>query len=121
MCEDNIEKETLYDWIFTLKETGEPFGSGGVAYNKEHQMYELGYGLMKSCWGKGLGTEAAREILRFAIEELKQTRFFACHYINNLASGKILEKLGFIYSGIGTTTSYDGSSIYDTKEYYLDI
>jgi len=113
--------KTFCDWIFVLKETNQPIGSGGIFYNKTHDMLEVGYCLMKSRWGQGFATEAARGILNFAMTELGASKFFACHAKENTASGKIIEKLGFVYKSDSQYSKFDGSQTYETREYFLEV
>ena len=118
--EANVSDENSYDWLFVLKETGEPFGSGGVIYNKTHGMFEIGYCIMKRCWDIGLATEAASAILRFVVDRLNQTMLFACHVYENPASGRVLEKLGFVYKSDGACSICDGGRVYKTREYFFE-
>jgi RimJ/RimL family protein N-acetyltransferase len=57
--------------------------------------FELGFHLVKRCWGKGLATEAARGALDYAWRELRLSEVYAGHHPDNRASQRILEKLGF--------------------------
>ena len=115
----NPDDEKSYEFGFVYNETSRLFGSGGLYWNDKHDMFELGYVLMKAAWGKGLATEAARAICDFGISTLQQRQLFACRAKENLASGKVLEKLGFIYHGDGTFNSYDGKTIFEGREYFL--
>ena len=117
----NNPDKTSWNWLFVLKEINEPIGSGGVFYNKTHDMLELGYCLMKSRWGQGLATEAARGILDFAAHELGARKFFVCHAKDNPASGKVIEKLGFVYKNDGSYSSFDGKRTHNTREYFLIV
>ena len=56
---------------------------------------QLSYMLLSNCWGNGYASEAAREIIRHAFNERKLNRLFAETQSANLASCKLLEKLGF--------------------------
>ena len=116
-AEANVSDEKSYDWLFVQKETNAPIGSGGIYYNETQGMFEVGYGLMKQCWGMGYVTEAARAIQKFAICELNQTKLYACHAMENPASGKILEKLGFVYTGDGEYSSFDGKRTFKSRGY----
>jgi len=120
-AEANISDKLSYNWLFVNKKTNEPMGSGGVFYNKTQDMFEIGYCIMKSCWGQGLATEAVKEILKFAVDELGETKFFACHAKENPTSGRILEKLGFVYKCDGIYSSFDGSRVFDSREYFLFV
>ena len=110
-----------YDWLFVLKETNEPFGSGGIFYNSTHDKFEIGYCLMKQRWGQGFAYEAAFVILDFAINVLGKKEFFACCAFENLASAKILEKLGFMYKNDGEYSSFDCSRTFKSREYFLTV
>jgi ribosomal-protein-alanine N-acetyltransferase len=116
--ESNVSDENSYDWLFVLKEINEPVGSGGMFYNDVHSMFEIGYCLMKQYWGFGLATEAAKEFMKFAVTKLNKQSFFACHAKENPISGRVLEKLGFVYSGNGQYASFDGKRVYKSAEYF---
>lgn len=60
---------------------------------------ELGYWLRQSAWGQGYATEAARLALAFAFDELDLSDVEAGYFADNPASGRVLTKLGFAYTG----------------------
>ena len=60
---------------------------------------ELGYWIARSCWGRGLATEACRALIDIA-RTLGLPRLEAGHFVDNPASGRVLEKLGFEALGI---------------------
>lgn len=55
---------------------------------------ELGYRLRKSAWGKGYGTEGSRALIRKGFAELGVRRVVASTYEDNLASRRVMEKVG---------------------------
>jgi RimJ/RimL family protein N-acetyltransferase len=55
---------------------------------------ELGYRLKRAAWGRGFGTEAARALIRTGFMELGLQRIVANTYEANLASRRVMEKLG---------------------------
>lgn len=114
-----IDSDTIYNWIFVLKETDELIGSGGLVYNREKQMFELGYNIMKKYWNQGLTTEASFKILEFAENEMSLPELFCCHAKDNIGSGKVIEKLGFKYTGDNVYYSWDKSKKFDCREYIL--
>ena len=59
---------------------------------------ELLYGIAPPVWGQGLTTEAARAVLRYGFEELRLVRIVASADVPNVASLRVLEKLGMIFS-----------------------
>ena len=119
--EAGVADENKYNWFFVHKEANEPIGSGGVFYNNTHDMFEIGYCIAKRYWGQGLTSEAAKEILRFTTQELGKTKLFACCAYENPASGRILEKLGFVYKGDGEYSSFDGQRVFKSREYFLNV
>ena len=84
-------------------------------------MYEIGYALARDCWGKGLATDAAGRIVEFAKDELKVKHLFATHASDNVASGKVIEKIGFTYQNEGAYSSFDGSRTFQSKEYFMNL
>jgi ribosomal-protein-alanine N-acetyltransferase len=60
---------------------------------------ELVYLLAKECWGRGLAPEAARACLRYAFEELRLERVVAITRPENVASRRVLAKIGMNYEG----------------------
>lgn len=57
---------------------------------------EVGYWLGEEYWGKGIMTEALSRGVDYAYNKLPQiTRLFAEVFENNIASMKVLEKVGF--------------------------
>ena len=55
---------------------------------------ELGYWIARGHWGQGYATEAARAMLAPA-QTLGHRRLVAHHFVDNPASGRVLDKLGF--------------------------
>lgn len=55
---------------------------------------EIGYRLRRSAWGRGYATEGAGALLRQGFAELEIERVIATTYEENLASRRVLEKLG---------------------------
>jgi ribosomal-protein-alanine N-acetyltransferase len=60
---------------------------------QNHRM-EIGYGLAKEFWGFGYMTEAVREVIRFAFEEMSMHRVEAECETENIRSCKLAERCG---------------------------
>jgi len=58
---------------------------------------ELGWMLLRAAWGRGYGTEAARAVRDEAFERLGLASVIAVHHPANVASGRIMEKLGMTF------------------------
>ena len=119
--EAGINSDKQYQWGFTLKDSGYLFGSGGINFNEAESVYELGYNIMHEYWNQGYTTEAAKAILTFAMKELNQKEFVAWHAVDNPASGKVMEKCGFVYEKKEIHTKLDGVTSRETKKYRLII
>jgi RimJ/RimL family protein N-acetyltransferase len=63
---------------------------------------EMGYWIARPFWGKGFATEASRALIDIA-RTLKLPRLEASHFIDNPASGRVLEKLGFVPTGLSAS------------------
>lgn len=118
---EHIDSDNVYQWGFTLKDTGYLFGSGGLNYNEEQGIFELGYNIMYDFWRQGYTTEAAKAILHFAQTQLGKKEFIAWHAVDNPASGAVLKKCGFVYEKNEIHAKFDGETFYDTKFYRLKL
>ena len=83
----------------TVEMDGELAGGGGVFRRAPESDWEIGYWIAKPFWGQGLGTEIGQALVDYARRDLGAKRMVAGHYADNPASGRILEKLGFEYTG----------------------
>jgi ribosomal-protein-alanine N-acetyltransferase len=72
---------------------------GLTQWNPDYRSASLGYCLDDAAWGHGYATEAARALLQWAFETLDLNRVQAEADTRNAASGRVLEKLGFVREG----------------------
>ena len=117
----NIALNDNYIWGFALKETGELFGSGGLIWEEEMQLFQVGYNIMKTHWNHGYTTEAMKAILKFASVELGIKKVSGGHAKENLASANVIKKLGFVYDRDDITPHVDGIRYFDSREYLLEL
>jgi RimJ/RimL family protein N-acetyltransferase len=71
---------------------------GAIGLHEEDGRAELGYWLTPEAWGRGYATEAASAVLRVA-RTLGHAEIGARHFVDNPASGRVLEKVGFRRTG----------------------
>ena len=86
-------QQRAYNYAICLKEDNYPIGYLNIEMSGS---YDLGYGLRKEFWNKGIVTEAGRAV----IEQLRKDGIpylTATHDVNNPASGRVMEKLGMKY------------------------
>jgi RimJ/RimL family protein N-acetyltransferase len=60
---------------------------------------ELGYWIARTHWGRGIATEACKALIEMA-RALGLASLEGSHFIDNPASARVLEKLGFVAVGI---------------------
>ena len=94
-------ENNLGRWAMHLKDGQAFIGWCGLKYRSDLEEIDLGYRLMKNAWGKGLATEAARQTLAYGFDELKLDLVTARAHIENIASQKVLEKIGMQYISEG--------------------
>lgn len=107
-------------WVkgIVWKATGKPIGSIGLSFSEEHG-WNLGYILRRDFWGRGIATEAARLVLGFAFDRCGIESVFCQHAIENEASRRVIEKLGFAQEAQGYYQKVDGSRTFRSIRYRL--
>ncbi len=85
---------------FAIELDGRMIGSAGY-FRRKPTCAELGFWLGRDYWGRGIVTEAARAVLKHGFEKGGLTQFTSSHFVDNPASARVLEKLGFEPNGRG--------------------
>lgn len=97
---DRIKKGDIGLLAVEVKITGEFIGFIGIARPSYKTHFtpctEIGWRLSRSSWGKGYATEGAIEVLRFAFDELGLEEIVSFTTKENIASIKVMEKIGMI-------------------------
>lgn len=100
---ESMEKRETYCWAITIPtpswEPGKHIGTIGLHCNWEHRHAEVGYTIGRPDWGKGYATESLRAVIAFAFARTPLVRLHAGYYTRNPASGRVLEKCGFVQEG----------------------
>lgn len=86
-------------FAITLQSDGVLLGAIGLRITPDDQRAELGYWIGKPYWGQGFCTEAARAIIGFGFECLELNRIYAHHFARNVASGRVMQKVGMSHEG----------------------
>ena len=84
-------------WPTVLKGSGETIGWTCLKHLGETDEIELGYRFLPQFWGRGLCTEISTALVRYGFEDLGLQRIVGITDPRNLASRRVLEKLGFRY------------------------
>jgi len=94
-------KKDLGRWAIHIKDNKEFIGWCGLKYRPELDEIDLGYRLSQKAWGKGLATEAAKHTLDHGFKTLTLGLITGRAHIENIASIKVLEKIGMNFIGEG--------------------
>jgi ribosomal-protein-alanine N-acetyltransferase len=97
---DHHRSEGYAFWAVVERATGALVGEAGlIPFGGEGPDVELGYAFGRPYWGRGFATEAARAVLAEALGPLGLERVVAVTKPVNLASQRVLAKLGFVPAG----------------------
>lgn len=99
------QKYSFGTYILKLKSSGIPIGYCGLEHVYESEMIDIRYGIIEQYWGNGLGFEAARKLRDYGFNHLAFGQIFGAAKHENLASLRIMEKLGMI--------PFDGAQFFD--------
>jgi RimJ/RimL family protein N-acetyltransferase len=83
-------------FIVIEKATGDKIGWAGLRPVEKPGAVDLGYRFQRDRWGRGYATEASIECLRYGFTDLNYEEMIAEADPRNVASVRVLEKLGFV-------------------------
>jgi len=107
------------EFTFCVEHDGAMIGAVGL--RRAHGgTYELGYWLAEPRWGQGFATEAAGRAVAFAFDDLEAARVCAGHYVDNPASGRVLEKCGFRYTSTNTQWSLARGATVECRRHVIE-
>lgn len=92
-------------WAIVLKSTNEPIGAIGYGPSCDCDLPALpdeptvGYWVGKPYWNRGICSEALRLMIRHITDSTDIESLISGHYLDNPASGRVMEKCGFIATG----------------------
>ena len=87
-------------WVVVLRETGTVIGTiGFVWYSSENNSAELGYSFSREHWNHGYATQALKAVTDTLFRSLPLNRLEAQHDVRNPASGRVMQKSGFVREG----------------------
>lgn len=82
-----------------IRESNTLCGGVGLRIEPDHRRAELGYWIGVPHWGNGYATEAAAAMVKHGFEVLRLHRIFASHVAGNIASARVLQKIGMRHEG----------------------
>lgn len=95
----SMDADHVQYWpVFLLADSDFAGCCGLRPYKPAERIYELGFHLRPEHWGKGFAGESARAVIAHAFGSLGARGLFAGHHPENLASCRVLERLGFRFT-----------------------
>ena len=89
------------EFVRAVTYQGTLIGAVGYVPNDDGSA-EIGYWIGRPWWGRGFASEAARALVRYCFTTAGFKRLICCHFEDNLASQRVIHKLGFRQSGVAT-------------------
>ncbi len=101
-------------WAFIERTSGRVAGAGCIQYARREAVMpddlerlrsnplEIGWRLHPDFWHLGLASEAAARMTAFAFETLAAPELIAVRHPDNIASGRVMDRLGMRYRGLET-------------------
>jgi ribosomal-protein-alanine N-acetyltransferase len=106
-------------WAVTLQDGKQVLGLFGLHdWSKYHRRAEVGYDLARAWWGRGIGSEAVRAIVRFGFERMNLNRIYAGTIADNHESVRLLEKIGFQREGTRRKHSWEEDGTFHDSAMY---
>lgn len=117
---EQYEAGKFYRWGITEKGDDSLIGIIGlVRIEEETSQCSFAYLLGCDYWNRGYGTEAVKEVIRFAFEELEIRRIVADHMTENPASGAVMRKAGMTHIGTETGKYEKQGFLHDAEVYEI--
>jgi RimJ/RimL family protein N-acetyltransferase len=96
---DGPKDPLLPTFVLLRRTNAAPELVGGAGFGRSASGgVEIGYWIARAHWGNGYAYEAGRQLIEIA-RALGLPRLEAGHFVDNPASGRVLEKLGFRSTG----------------------
>jgi RimJ/RimL family protein N-acetyltransferase len=109
---DHYRKYGFGRWTVLSKSEGNAIGWCGIKYHEQGDYIDLGFRLLRSEWNKGFATEAALGCVEHAFENLGIDELVGRVARKNLASIRVLEKIGMTYWKEDTCEGIEDSLYY---------
>ena len=101
----------------------EGIASGAIGIHPQKDIFrmngELGYWLAEKHWGKGIMTNAIKDMVLYAFKKFDINRIFTRPYGNNIGSQRVLEKAGFVFEARFEKTIIKNGELLDELVYSI--
>ncbi len=119
----HFEENAAIRWGITLRGKGKVIGTCGYSRDSNGPdtcwYATLSYVLAMPYWNKGIMTEALAAIIQFGFDHYQLHRLEAHIALPNLASQRVLQKLGFHEEGLLRERFFENGRFHDEKMFSL--
>lgn len=114
------KRRELVDWGIVHKAEKKFIGTCGfVEWSMTHSRAEIGYALSARYWREGYMSEAVNAIIEFGFREMLLNRIVGRCEVNNIASARVMEKVGMQLEGILRQQLFVKGRYWDLKIYSI--
>lgn len=100
--------KNYYHWSINLKEGDIPIGAIIARMETEDsRIANMGYVIGSRWWHQGYMTEALTTVIKFLFEKVGMDIIEAVHHVDNINSGKVMQKSGMKYKSMCKTTCHN--------------
>ena len=120
--QDMLAADSTKTFAFAIiNDENKAIGSIGAfrCENIHRQTAEMGYYLAEEYWGKGIATEAVKQLAGHVFNQTDIMRIFAEPFSTNRGSCRVLEKSGFQFEGTLRKNAVKNGEIKDMQMYAL--
>ena len=111
-----FEKDKVFDLAIERQEDGKVIGLVGMI-REDHGQAEIGWAIGVEHRGQGYATDAARALMDYGFTSLGLHRIHADASTDNIASWRIMERLGMRREGLLRQAVYEGGKWLDRYIY----
>jgi [ribosomal protein S5]-alanine N-acetyltransferase len=114
------KKRELVDWGIVHKAENKFIGTCGyVAWSMTNSRAEMGYALGSKYWNQGYMSEAVNAMMEFGFREMQLNRIEGKCKADNIASARVMEKVGMKLEGILRQQIFVKGEYWDLKMYSI--
>ncbi|WP_298511463.1 GNAT family N-acetyltransferase [uncultured Kordia sp.] len=104
---DQYQKYGVGRWAVIHKETNDFLGWCGLKYSSSSDEYDIGFRFFRKYWNLGYATETAKACIEYGFHTMQVKSIVGRAMKANIASIKVLEKIGLSYK---CDFDFDGSA-----------
>ncbi len=115
-----LKSPGIVAWAIVLKESEQVIGYCFFhSLERDYKKAEIAFGISREYWAQGYATEATREVLNYGFEKGKLRRIEGTCMLENLASSRVMEKLGMKFEKVIQNARQKNGVFYDLNLYIL--